>query len=606
MTTDDFSIHLSNSLTTTVSVLCILIRIQTQMFSNYISERVDSPDQAEIRFFDENILAKANRSKLALKKNSTPFLSDETDYIREAFTVPGPSTAGVSPDQVFSYSQFPVLSEALVGAVRPPKLLVREPEIKRVQGQSEQMIKQQLLKKAGKTTLSPGPQNRVGRSSRVSRVSSEMSMDDSVHSVSELGRFLMGSSNGAVGSTPTIAEQDEGDDPLAQTDDLDDALEEVLEEAHDRYLMVVRAVSTVQSRIRMRPLRRKFRRVLRALSNIKRFMRATSLRRTVSRRISARALVVVQKYWRMACARRRFKRCLRMIVALQSIFRGRKMKARYLRVRRRLLKLQSLHRGRAARSAMKARLAALLPAYRQQLVCLWELESTSLSYRSSLWAALSTPSLLTVSLLQDELLRLYASLGMRLRGSVYFAVKSDKAPFAEQFQQVEASAVVGKLKLLSSSGNAQGMAQMMKERRVSLAQATQPAAREVSSRLSALSSQLADERRQLYLALKEDEGRRSGGGPPLKDSLFLLYALPDAKKRKQRLVDGVWTSCAEGHADLSAQVVTQILQATGTADNQRLLDWAQCRRRERLAADCAATAGAILIAMQRSVVAKSD
>jgi hypothetical protein len=81
------------------------------MFTNFISERADSPDQSEIQFFDENILAKKNRSKFQLSKSSTPFLSDDTDFLREVFTAPTPSSAGLAMEDSrnkFSYSSFPV------------------------------------------------------------------------------------------------------------------------------------------------------------------------------------------------------------------------------------------------------------------------------------------------------------------------------------------------------------------------------------------------------------------------------------------------------------------------------------------------------------------
>lgn len=60
------------------------------MFSNFLDERISNPNLPEILFFDENILAKLNRSKLQLKKKPTPFLSNTrfrlTNYLSIALS----------------------------------------------------------------------------------------------------------------------------------------------------------------------------------------------------------------------------------------------------------------------------------------------------------------------------------------------------------------------------------------------------------------------------------------------------------------------------------------------------------------------------------------
>lgn len=52
-------------------------RIQTQMFDKFVEECAESPDQAEIRFFNESILEKLNRSAYTTSKRKTPFLDDK-------------------------------------------------------------------------------------------------------------------------------------------------------------------------------------------------------------------------------------------------------------------------------------------------------------------------------------------------------------------------------------------------------------------------------------------------------------------------------------------------------------------------------------------------
>lgn len=54
-----------------------LCRLTTQMFDKFFIESCSSDTtQPEIKFFNESILEKSNRSKIKLSKSSTPFLSD--------------------------------------------------------------------------------------------------------------------------------------------------------------------------------------------------------------------------------------------------------------------------------------------------------------------------------------------------------------------------------------------------------------------------------------------------------------------------------------------------------------------------------------------------
>lgn len=60
--------------------------IGTQMFQRFLEEKYESPNDAEILFFDESIVAKNNRSmKQTLTKGGkieTPFLSDKSWKVR--------------------------------------------------------------------------------------------------------------------------------------------------------------------------------------------------------------------------------------------------------------------------------------------------------------------------------------------------------------------------------------------------------------------------------------------------------------------------------------------------------------------------------------------
>lgn len=53
--------------------------LDSQMFERFLEERTGNATQPEVRFFDESIAAKLNRSKTNPIKKDTPFLNDLSD-----------------------------------------------------------------------------------------------------------------------------------------------------------------------------------------------------------------------------------------------------------------------------------------------------------------------------------------------------------------------------------------------------------------------------------------------------------------------------------------------------------------------------------------------
>ena len=51
-------------------------RADTHMLQRFCEERAEKPVQSEIKFFNESILEKLNRSKVMRTKNSIPFLTN--------------------------------------------------------------------------------------------------------------------------------------------------------------------------------------------------------------------------------------------------------------------------------------------------------------------------------------------------------------------------------------------------------------------------------------------------------------------------------------------------------------------------------------------------
>eukprot|EP00742_Colponemidia_sp_Colp-10_P008924 GILJ01009697.1.p1 GENE.GILJ01009697.1~~GILJ01009697.1.p1 ORF type:complete len:1130 (-),score=163.99 GILJ01009697.1:140-3529(-) len=101
--------------------------MDSQMFERFIEERIQSLADPfpEVRFFDESIKAKINRSKWAVRKQDTPFLASNEDAIKETFVAPPPNTLGLDPNINYRYDYFPRFKADLFGPVRTVKPLVQ-------------------------------------------------------------------------------------------------------------------------------------------------------------------------------------------------------------------------------------------------------------------------------------------------------------------------------------------------------------------------------------------------------------------------------------------------------------------------------------------------
>eukprot|EP00474_Spongospora_subterranea_P010181 CRZ10639.1 hypothetical protein [Spongospora subterranea] len=103
---------------------------ETQMFERFIADRWTPSCQAndrsarpEVRFFDDCVVAKLNRSNFHLHR-STPFLDDTSYAITTTFVVPFPNRVGVTED-FYEYEQFPKLKPELLGPIRPVEPLIK-------------------------------------------------------------------------------------------------------------------------------------------------------------------------------------------------------------------------------------------------------------------------------------------------------------------------------------------------------------------------------------------------------------------------------------------------------------------------------------------------
>jgi len=206
-------------------------------------------------------------------------------------------------------------------------------------------------------------------------------------------------------------------------------------------------------------------------------------------------------------------------------------------------------------------------------------------YRSQFWVYLSTQSYLNLSIYQDELLRLYESLGMYTNNSVFYAIKSKSIVFASKFDMVQRSSFM--TKLLANSYTISASTKDIETSSKHPSVNTQ----EINSRLISLRNKEKNERQTLYVSLKAQDKNAS-----IKEALFVSFGITDTKKRKQKLLETIWTAnCSDNHAFQSAQVVLKIISLT----EQQLMDWARAKQKEKMAKDCVASVQACLISIQR-------
>lgn len=408
------------------------------MFSNYISERLEAPDQVEIKYFDENIIAKSNRSILSLKKNTTPFLSDESDVISESFTVPLPSNSGLPTDRVYTYTSFPYFDKKLVGNIRNAQVLIHSVEIKRLHGKAvAEQIKMSKVKGAmsfvGPVTSSAS--TGTGGSSLRSRklsiadmklafkgFSSKSSFTRSVGSTSGSVDLSMNDSNSvgpslsidAHGGAPSQYDgsasggglSENGVHLTASPSDID----AYLSSAEKRFNKVIHEIVVVQNRWRMFPCKRLFVKKLSFVQKIQRFIRIVLLKLTLTKRIihkrmlkRLKNIILLQSVYRMHVARKEFKLVQWMAVTFQSYFRSRKQRAVFLRLRRRVVAFQGVVRGTLTRVRTMANMERNYNRCREQCLYLWALEQTSYSYRSMFWIMVDKPSFMNTALYEEVL-----------------------------------------------------------------------------------------------------------------------------------------------------------------------------------------------------------
>jgi uncharacterized membrane protein YgcG len=611
------------------------------------SEELQALIQPEIRFFDEHIQAKRNRSKLTLTKASTPFLSDESCFLRELYTVPAPSVNGLDPHATYSYTAFPNkldmdAPENKGYLVRKPRLLVDKPELKRWQDDSQAVafLKQTLLtlqqQQRQQSTSTKDP--RGANNALTSRNLQALNNSHNTEMNNNNNNNQSNTSPGNVGEIDGDATGTNTNDPIV-----------FFRNRRLKYMRTIEGIIRMQAYVRRRPLYRAFHRQHRAVVTMVRFYRAKRIWRSLWKRHVRRECLLLQRQVRRWQCQRRYRVQRGLILWLQATLRQRRQRRRYLAQRGVWIRVQARWRGWNTRRTQTRRLSSLLQQYRRQVVYLWMLEHTSLRYRALFWKQIDQPSYVHIALYQEELTRLYqalhcaefmadfptaqsvSKLGKSTRkastttsvpstdgGSGMKGVQvSPPAVFTRQFEAVQ-----------TRFPPLQDLLTLMQAPRASVAVEDDnayikqliPKVQDITrkyfiqqrpglqAKFSALMAQEDFDRQRLYQHLKTNEDKFNV------TALFQKLHIEQRHRRKRKLAHYVWMCVGEEiDSDISADIVLTILPASASTMSTTTTStsasasasgaashlWLEQKLAQRVQRHCVETVHACLISLQR-------
>jgi len=426
--------------------------LRSQHFQRFLEERKENPEIPEIRFFDESIIAKRNRSKRETLakggKQPTLFLDDKTSWrVKKIFTPPPPSNLGLpDAETTYRYGLFPILDVARFGRIRPPITWRQHTCLDSVlhtnKFDSKMKISQnEIVKNALKPVLA-APSAIAASAKRAARdLESTLAALSIVPAVKRQGKTTKSTSREEENSLFS-----QGNIKTLSTADT------IMMDARRKQGILLELIIQIQALCR-RFLARNYcvKNKYEFLESIRSEEQAEwesqqQVRRQLQekrRQIPIRKAIIIQKFIRMCLARKMKKRMLQAIIIIQSNQRSsskRKkwkllkdsaiaiakfMKARraqiiFRELRRMVTSIQSRVRGVLVRSKMKMMMEQKMDLYTTQIFVLWTYLHVSLIFRAKLWPNISgVRSFLCLRLAESELLQLWdiAGLSDRWKGA---------------------------------------------------------------------------------------------------------------------------------------------------------------------------------------------
>ncbi len=371
-----------------------LVLLATQMYSEFKDERQFNSDLPEIRYFDESIAAKKNRSRFTFSTQSTPFLDSRSNDIQEIYTPPTPTVAGLPLGQLFEYDGWPLLKINNVGPPRSLRLLLK--------GGAEKARKANKLHNASRyNILTEGL-----------FVNHNMNINNNNNNNNKRNISSSDTGVGVDANTNTNTSSNEESQTSGR-------LEDVLSAGEKRYFDTCKSIAKLQALFRMSKKRKLWILTRKAAIIIQSALRSYKCSKLVG---GMRVLfylkeqilhvIKIQSSIRSWSTKIKYKKIIRMTLWCQSIVRSGDIHAMYIITRNRFRLLTAICRGFLARRIDENRREDLFKQYRHQLLLLWKLECTTLHYRSLFWVMIRLPSYLHLAMLRDELFRLYKSLGI--------------------------------------------------------------------------------------------------------------------------------------------------------------------------------------------------
>lgn len=345
--------------------------LDSQMFERFIYSNVYEPENPSIRFFNDSVQAKKNRSKKSVgRRKETKFISDRSYDIVEIFTPPDPSSQGLSEEK-FSHTKFPEkLDRSLFGKIRRANLNGAKRIHKRAKVpvqpsfSTSLALKQQVMADLLKPFSESQSANYV-----------EKDANWALHAITFQASKAITSSR----STSFPA-------------DLMETAREILASIrHNQTRSIVDIMVFQQFWISHR------------------IFPAQQLQ---MKPVNQRMLVKRNSWLRPVAVTNHWSRLKTSVTCIQSFYRSRRVVRVYNKTLRLIGKIQSIVRGYQARQKVLQEIVQRMSEYQQQITLLWERTSISLVYRSRFVLVNSLSPFLAHAMLESELVVLYEKLGV--------------------------------------------------------------------------------------------------------------------------------------------------------------------------------------------------
>ena len=393
--------------------------LTTQLFQRFLEERKENPELPEIRFFDESIIAKRNRSKRETlakggKKKPTPFLDDRTTWeVRKIFSPHPPNNLGLpDADDAYRYGVFPILDPRLFGRIRAP-VKWRQHTSLNTKASTSKMKKSS--NEAFKNALKPVLANRTTIAAVAKRSARDLESTLTALSIIPYSKKLSSPRRGTVRETKRLSSR--SSIRIMSTADT------IMMDARRKQSILLDFVIQIQALSRGFLVRQFYARNKLGILESRRQAKWESNQRVQRRReekrhrMRSQKIIGIQKLARMYLAKRKTKRILSAITLIQSVQRccilRRRAQMSFHEIRRIVIKVQSRIRGALVRSKMKVINGQKMDLYTTQIFVLWTSLHVPLIFRAKLWPDISAcNSFLCLSIAEEELVRLWDMAGL--------------------------------------------------------------------------------------------------------------------------------------------------------------------------------------------------